>query len=162
MGKPYVQEMPVTHNILLVTINNQHYLCDPGFASASPRQTWARSYFQLMTLMNVNWPIRGQQMTYCSFPVQGVHWEWTWMRKDFKEIEGRTYFVCPLLFACTFNKCLLNKNIQISNLEKRQMGIANELKKKLNKNTPTFFLSMMMKSSQRQKSLAPVKEIIIN
>jgi len=37
MGKPYVQEMPVTHNILLVTINNQHYLCDPGFASASPR-----------------------------------------------------------------------------------------------------------------------------
>ena len=42
------------------------------------------------------------------------------------------------------------------------MGIANELKKKLNKNTPTFFLSMMMKSSQRQKSLAPVKEIIIN
>jgi len=37
LGKPYEQEMPVNHNILWVTIDDQHYICDTGFGSASPR-----------------------------------------------------------------------------------------------------------------------------
>jgi len=37
MGGAYQEGMPVNHNILLVTIKEKHFLCDPGLASASPR-----------------------------------------------------------------------------------------------------------------------------
>eukprot|EP00090_Calanus_glacialis_P018611 TRINITY_DN28881_c0_g1_i1.p1 TRINITY_DN28881_c0_g1~~TRINITY_DN28881_c0_g1_i1.p1 ORF type:complete len:274 (+),score=62.05 TRINITY_DN28881_c0_g1_i1:40-861(+) len=37
LGKEYQEGMPLTHNILMVTIDDEMYLCDPGFAAASPR-----------------------------------------------------------------------------------------------------------------------------
>ena len=37
LGKPYKEGMPLTHNILMVTIQDSIFLCDPGFAAASPR-----------------------------------------------------------------------------------------------------------------------------
>lgn len=36
-GKEYKPGLPFTHNILLVTIGQHFYLCDPGLAGASPR-----------------------------------------------------------------------------------------------------------------------------
>ena len=37
LGKQYKEGMPLTHNILMVTIQDSIFLCDPGFAAASPR-----------------------------------------------------------------------------------------------------------------------------
>jgi len=37
MGNQYQEGMPLNHNILLVKIGQDTYLCDPGLASASPR-----------------------------------------------------------------------------------------------------------------------------
>ena len=37
MGNDYQEGMPLNHNILLVRIGEETYLCDPGLASASPR-----------------------------------------------------------------------------------------------------------------------------
>eukprot|EP00090_Calanus_glacialis_P013304 TRINITY_DN21940_c0_g1_i1.p1 TRINITY_DN21940_c0_g1~~TRINITY_DN21940_c0_g1_i1.p1 ORF type:complete len:294 (+),score=84.58 TRINITY_DN21940_c0_g1_i1:43-882(+) len=37
MGNKYQEGMPLNHNILLVKIGEDTYLCDPGLASASPR-----------------------------------------------------------------------------------------------------------------------------
>jgi len=37
MGNQYQEGMPLNHNILLVKIGEDTYLCDPGLASASPR-----------------------------------------------------------------------------------------------------------------------------
>ena len=37
MGKDFKQDMPLNHNILLVKIDGDTYLCDPGLASTSPR-----------------------------------------------------------------------------------------------------------------------------
>ena len=37
MGRQFSPEQPRNHNILLVTIGDTRYICDPGLASASPR-----------------------------------------------------------------------------------------------------------------------------
>ena len=37
MGNQYQEGMPLNHNILLVKIGGDTYLCDPGLSSASPR-----------------------------------------------------------------------------------------------------------------------------
>jgi len=37
MGNTYQEGMPLNHNILLVKIGEDTYLCDPGLSSASPR-----------------------------------------------------------------------------------------------------------------------------
>ena len=36
-NQPYKQSMPLTHNILVVMVGKDYYLCDPGFSAASPR-----------------------------------------------------------------------------------------------------------------------------
>ena len=37
LGKQYQEGMPLNHNILLVKAEDQMFICDPGFAAASPR-----------------------------------------------------------------------------------------------------------------------------
>ena len=37
MGNEYKKEMPLNHNILMVKIGQDTFLCDPGLASTSPR-----------------------------------------------------------------------------------------------------------------------------
>ena len=36
-NQQYRQGMPLTHNIVMVMVGKEHYLCDPGFSAASPR-----------------------------------------------------------------------------------------------------------------------------
>ena len=40
MGNQYQEGMPLNHNILLVKIGEDTFLCDPGLASASPRYSF--------------------------------------------------------------------------------------------------------------------------
>ena len=37
LGKEYQEGMPLTHYILKIMVEEKIYLCDPGFAAASPR-----------------------------------------------------------------------------------------------------------------------------
>ena len=37
LGRQYEEDMPVNHNILVVEVGQDRYICDPGLASATPR-----------------------------------------------------------------------------------------------------------------------------
>ena len=74
MGREYQPGMPVNHNVLLVTVKDKIFLCDPGLASASPRFPLS---FNMKTTEEVS-PCQGDQY---KLQVEADHYNLYWMMK---------------------------------------------------------------------------------
>lgn len=74
MGGEYKPGMPLNHNVLLVTIQDKIFLCDPGLASASPRYPLC---FNMKTTEEVS-PCQGDQF---KVQVEADHYNFYWMMK---------------------------------------------------------------------------------
>ena len=74
MGGEFKPGMPLNHNVLLVTIGDKFYLCDPGLAPASPRHPLC---FNMNTTEEIS-PCQGDQY---KLQVEADHYNFYWMMK---------------------------------------------------------------------------------
>jgi len=75
MGREYKPEMPLNHNILLVKIGEDTYLCDPGLASTSPR-------FPIKFNMETTEEVTISQGDHYKLEVNQDHYNFYWIMKD--------------------------------------------------------------------------------
>eukprot|EP00092_Neocalanus_flemingeri_P077105 GFUD01095703.1.p1 GENE.GFUD01095703.1~~GFUD01095703.1.p1 ORF type:complete len:280 (-),score=87.59 GFUD01095703.1:257-1096(-) len=75
MGNQYQEGMPLNHNIILVKIGEDTYLCDPGLASASPR-------FPIKINMESTNEVTISEGDMYKLEVQDKFYQLYWMMKD--------------------------------------------------------------------------------